>query len=231
MKNILQEILDWSEVWAPLITLFILVYRKPREVWIRPLKYYLCLAFVINLLGNVIWKRMHLGIDDWMQGNLASLYNADGSFSNTILYNIHCILRFLLFTWFFYYMGKIFRKINLVVPPLFLIMSAITFIFYKDIRDFSSLLLATEAAILLLYCLIYYLVMLRDEESNIKNLPSFWTVTGLSIYVVINFPIFLFYTVLAKQAENFAIDIWDVHNISYIIFCIFLAKSFYAAKH
>jgi len=230
MKDILQQILDWAEVWALLIPITVFIIRKPKEKWIRPLKYYLLTALVINFTGDVIWKRMRLGIGDWMQKNLSTLYDANGDFSNVILYNIHSILRFVFFAWLFHYLGKMFRKVNLMIPALFLIMCAITFIFYKDIRDFSSLLLGTEAALLLIYCLLYYLNILRDEESNIKRLPTFWAVTGLSIYVVINFPIFLFYTVLAKQSENFAINIWDVHNISYIILCLLISKSLYAAK-
>lgn len=230
MKDILQQILDWSEVWALLIPIIIFIHGKRREKWILPLKYYLLAALVINLAANIIWKRLRLNIDGWMQENIYFFYNEDGSLNNTVLYNIHSILRFIFFAWFFYYLGKIFRTVNRVIPPLFFLMSAITFVFYKDIRDFSSLLLGTEAALLLIYCLLYYFNILRDEDSNIKRLPSFWAVTGLSIYVVINFPIFLFYTVLSRQSENFAVDIWDVHNISFILLCIFISKSVYAAK-
>lgn len=230
MKLVLQEILDWSEVWAPLIPLTILLIKPGSVNWIKPLRLYLLFAFFIDLTGNLIWKRMDLHLESWMQEHIHFLYNRDGSFSNTLLYNIHSLLRFLLFAWFFHYQGNIFRKINWLIPTAFLAMSGFVFFFFKDIRDFSSLLLATEAAILLLYCLLYYLTMLRDEHSSIKRSPAFWAVTGLSIYVVINFPIFLFYTVLAQQAEKFAVNIWDIHNISYLVLCLFIAKSFYAAN-
>ncbi len=231
MKDILQEILDWSEAWAPLIPLLVFWIKKPREAWIRPLVIYLVIAFLLNLIATIIWKRMHMGLEGWMQQNLGVFYNADGSLNNTIFYNLHSISRFLLFAWFFHYMGKQFRKINKVLPPLVILLGLIYFIFYDDIRDFSSVLFSTEAALLLFYGLFYYLILLRDEQSHIKRQPSFWIVTGLSIYVVINFPIFLFYSVLEEQADKFAVDIWDLHNISYIVFCLLIAKSFYAAKH
>lgn len=230
MKNIVQEIVDWSEVWALLIPIFILLVRKPKGRWVRPLKYYLLLALVINLTGNILWKRRVLGIEEWMQEHVASLFNADGSLNNTIFYNLHSIFRFMLFAWFFHYMGKTFRRLNTIMPAFALLLALVLFTLYKDIRDFNSLLLASEAAVLLFYCLLYYFLILRDEESNIRRLPPFWAVTGLSIYVVINFPIFLFYTVLAEQSEKFAINIWDVHNLSYILFSLFIAKSFYAAS-
>ena len=228
MKDVLQEILDWSEAWARLLPLGFLLIRKPRQAWVRPLKWYLVLAFLVNLAATVIWKRKVLGIDEWMQANLAFLYEDNGTIlRNTLLYNLHSIFKFILFAWFFHCIGKVFRKMNLVLPVVVLLLITINFIINEDIRHFSSLLLATEAAILLIYCLVYYLVMLREEDSPDKRPPYFWVVTGLSIYVVINFPIFLFYNALENQASTFAVDIWDIHNISYIILCLFIAKSFY----
>ena len=228
MKDVLQEILDWSEAWAPLIPLLFLLIRKPRHAWVRPVKWYLVLAFLVNLAATLIWKRKVLGIDEWMQANLDFLYEDDGKvLRNTLLYNLHSIIKFILFAWFFHLIGKVFRKMNTVLPALVLLLITANFIINEDIRHFSSLLLATEAAILLIYCLVYYLVMLREEDMPDKRPPYFWVVTGLSIYVVINFPIFLFYNALETQAKTFAVDIWDVHNISYIIFCFFIAKSFY----
>ena len=90
--------------------------------------------------------------------------------------------------------------------------------------------MATDSALLLIYCLVWYFLFLRDEDSSIRAHPQFWAVLGISVYVVVNFPIFLFYTVVSERAETFAINIWDLHNISYIIFCIFLAVAFYAAR-
>lgn len=230
MNKYLQIIIDWAEVWALLIPLLVYYLYKPKVAWTKPLKLYLMIAFLINLTGNLIWYRLKLGIGDWIYSNFSYFYNSDGAFDNTILYNLHSVIRFLFFVAFFNYLNKVFKKLNLVIPAMFLLMFFTTFVFYKDIREFSSFLLGTEAALLLVYCLTYYLLLLKDEESSIKKSPHFWTVTGLSIYVVINFPIFLFYNVLAKQAENFAVNIWDIHNISYLTLCLFITKSFYAAK-
>lgn len=230
MNHFLQELLDWSEVWALLIPIIALLKLKPHVNWLKPVRVYLFLAFLINLIANILWKRIRLDIEGWMQSNLSFFYNTDGSLNNTILYNFHSISRFILFAWFFSYLGSQFKKLNSIIPLLFLFTVGFVFIFYKDIREFSSFLLATEAALLLVYCLVYYFLILRDETSNIKQLPPFWVVTGLSIYVVINFPIFLFYTLLATQSEKFAVNIWDIHNISYVIFCLLITKSFYAAK-
>jgi len=230
-----QEILDWSEAWAPLIALLAAIIYKPKQKWSKPILLFLVLAFLVNLTSDVMWKRYHLGIADWMRENFTSFYDnptpgKDEALSNQVLYNIHSILRFIFFAWFFHYLARIFRLMNLVLVPLFLASMFVVFYFYKDIRELSSLLMATDSAILLLYCMVYYFLLIRDDSGITTSRPHFWAVLGLSIYVVLNFPIFLFYTVVSERAEDFAINIWDLHNISYIIFCIFLAKAFHAAR-
>jgi hypothetical protein len=236
MSVIIQEILNWSEAWAPLVALLCAFAWRPRGKWVTPLIIFLVLAFLANLTSDLIWKRRVLGIDDWMYRNFTYFYNfppppgEQDDLSNQILYNIHSILRFIFFAWFFHYLGRVFRIMNLVLVPAFIFGMGVVFSQYKDIRELSSLLMATDSALLLVYCLVYYFFFLRDENASISSRPHFWAVLGLSIYVVINFPIFLFYTVISEKAETFAINIWDIHNISYIIFCIFLAKAFHAAR-
>jgi hypothetical protein len=73
--------------------------------------------------------------------------------------------------------------------------------------------------------------MQQDYQFNYSGTPEFWVTTGLSIYVVINLPIFLFYNALSAQFEKFAIDIWNIHNLSYLILAVFLAKSFYVSSN
>ena len=92
---------------------------------------------------------------------------------------------------------------------------------------FSSRLMATEAGILLFYCLQYYLFKLQEESTTTKRSGDFWMVTGLSIYVVFNFPFFLLYTSLKVKDQ---VNWWNIHNISYIILCIFIAKAFYVSR-
>ncbi len=235
MNESLQEILDWSEAWAPLIALLAAIIFKPNGKWAKPIILFLVLAFLINLTSNVIWKRYVLGIADWMRENFTSFYDnptpgPNEVLSNQILYNIHSILRFLLFAWFFHHLSRVFRMMNMILVPVFLAGLFVVFYFFKDIRELSSLLLATDSALLLMYCMVYYFLLIRDDSGFTTSHPHFWAVLGLSIYVVLNFPIFLFYTVVSERAEKFAINIWDLHNISYIIFCIFLAKAFHAAR-
>jgi hypothetical protein len=74
---------------------------------------------------------------------------------------------------------------------------------------------------------LYYLAKLRDEDDDLSRGPDFWVATGLSIYVVVNFFVFLFYVPMIDQNSSLADNIWNVHNIAYIILCIFITKAFY----
>jgi hypothetical protein len=73
----------------------------------------------------------------------------------------------------------------------------------------------------------YYLSKLKNEEDDVTNGADFWVVTGLAIYVVINFFVFLFYVPMLQQDVTLAINIWYLHNVAYIVLCIFITKAFY----
>jgi hypothetical protein len=75
--------------------------------------------------------------------------------------------------------------------------------------------------------MLYYLTELKGEDDNLFNSAHFWIVTGLCIYVVINFFVFLFYLPMLNFDLHLAVDMWNVHNIAFIIFCFFIAKAFY----
>jgi hypothetical protein len=121
----------------------------------------------------------------------------------------------------------IFKKMLAIASALFLV---INFSFYEkffNYNSFSGNLLALEAYLLLVYCIFYYLTELKNDDDELFNTPHFWIVTGLSIYVVINFYVFLFYLPMLYVDEQLAINIWHVHNIAFIIFSFFIAKAFY----
>jgi hypothetical protein len=107
----------------------------------------------------------------------------------------------------------------------------INFTFFENFFNplhLSGNLLAAEGYLLLIYCMLYYLSRLKDEIEVLTSGKDFWVVTGLSIYVVINFFVFLFYVPMLKENPQLAINMWSVHNVAYIILCIFISKAFYA---
>ena len=121
------------------------------------------------------------------------------------------------------------HKTKRVVPFVFIIIVLINYVFFESIfTRFNSSMLGLEALVILFYCMVYFLNLLIEEEAvSYKKNTTFWMVTGISIYVVINFPIFIFYKSFSDTALKFAVGIWDLHNITYIMLCIFMAKYFY----
>jgi hypothetical protein len=205
-----------------LIPLLVLRWKKKQPYYMQPVIAYLWAALVINLFIDIIWKfkvPCHF-----------PLYLS----TNNYLYNLHSVIRFWLFSSFFIRLKQPFlEKIKKILPLLFLVFVVVNFIFFQDFFNyfqFSSRLLATEAALLLFYCLQYYFFRLQEEPEADKRQPDFWVVTGLSIYVVMNFFIFLFHETLNNQSHQFSVYIWKVHDVSYMILCIFIAKAFYDAE-
>lgn len=223
MSHFFREILDWSEAWAPLLPLIILTYYKNRNKYLRPVRIYLLLAFVLNLFLDIVWKfNSDLGVKS---GDFLS--------NNNFVYNISSVLRLLLFAWFFIGLRQQFmHRIKLLLPLGFLVFVFINFAFYQDFiprgnNFFSSRLLATESAILLFYCMQYYIYLIIEEKiTTLAHQPGFWVVTGLSIYVAANFFIFLFWEYLSVKMMSFALGIWDIHNITFITLCSLITIQF-----
>ncbi len=83
-----QLILDWSEVWALFIPLTILLIKPKQPFSSKPVIYYVLLAIILNICIDAIWKQPSLKIK--LPTN-----------NNNPIYNIHSIVRFFLFSWFF----------------------------------------------------------------------------------------------------------------------------------
>jgi hypothetical protein len=217
MNKTLQLILDWSEVWALLIPLFVLVVRGKQPPLLKPVIVYLWLALLFNFIADII--------GDFKRYFPASIQ------SNNPLYNVHSLVRFACFSYFFISLKQSSTNaIQKIIPFLSLLFVLINFSFFENFFNpmhLSGDLLAVEAYLLLIYCMLYYLLRLKKDVEVISGGKVFWVVTGLSIYVVINFFVFLFYLPMIKLNPMLAGKMWTIHNIAYIIFCILIAKAFY----
>jgi len=219
MVDYLLKILAWSEVWALLIPLIVLLFNRRQPTVLKPIIIYLWLAFILNL-----------GIDIIV---LINVYYQKFVMSNNFLYNMHSVVRFVCFGFYFMQLPQAsftnFKKVLAAVSITFIVINFSLFENFFNYNSFSGNLLATEAYILLVYCMLYYLAELKDDSKYLFASPDFWVVTGLSIYVVINFFVFLFYLPMIDVDEDLAVNIWNVHNIAFIIFCLFITKAFYGS--
>ncbi|MEZ0540271.1 hypothetical protein [Fibrella arboris] len=213
----LQLILNWSEVWAPLIPLMAYQQRRNQPVVFKSILVYLCGALALNLASDIIgdFKRYLPG---WLQTNL-------------LLYNIHSLFRFVCFVYFFNAIAPVtFVRFRRVLPAIYLLSVLVNYFFsenYFDQTHISGNLFTIEAYFLLIYCLLYYLAELRNDVDSIQDSQEFWVVTGLSIYVVISFFIFLFYVPMIQENPMLAENMWGVHNLAYITLCLFITKAIY----
>ena len=212
----MQVALDWSEVWALVIPLSVLLFRRQQPSSLLPVIVYVWLGFLVNAI-----------IDAIMAVNM-TLPNSN--LTNNPFYNIHSVIRFGCFSFYFISIQKnSFAKLKRALGSLGILFLLINFIFFENFfnRDsFSGNLLTVEAYLLLVYCMLYYLAELKEDD-NLFDGPHFWVVTGLAIYLVTNFFVFLFYAPMLSVDVNLAINIWNVHNIAFIIFCVFITKAFY----
>ena len=217
MLKTLNLVFDWSEVWAVLIPLFVLASHRRQPRFMQPVIFYLWIALFLNLTGDFI-ADFRKYLPAWLHGN-------------DPIYNVHSIIRFACFGIFFYRLGNFFRgRIDKITVAVALMLIFINFGYYENFFDeqhLSGNLLALEAFVLLVYCMRYYLIRLRMETVRFSGRKDFWVVTGLSIYVVINFFVFLFYVPLLTENPDLADRMWSIHNLAYITMCIFIAKAFY----
>ena len=218
----MNALIDWSEFWAPLIAfLFIYLFAKTnyRPLSSKILIGYLLIAICLNLMADFSWK---------FNKSLPEAFRV-----NHIYYNIHSIVRTILFSLYFY-IHPYFRpkKLLPLLLSLYTLLGLSFFIFFKSILKFSSPLFTVEAIALLILCSRYFLTYLKDndEKRKIDNKGYIWVVSGLIFYEAINFFIFLSFTMLMSEEGRFANELWYIHNVSYVIFCACLTKAIYESR-
>lgn len=222
MIDYLQLLLDWSEIWALLIPISILIIKGKQPAGLKPVVIYIWLALLLNIIIDIIMA-------------LNATREPGNQLTNNPIYNMHSLVRFACFAVYFNRQPQQYfpavRKIIIFMMVAFVLVNFIFFENFFEFRHLSGNLLSAEAFFLLMYCMQFYLSQLRNENESITINAHFWVVTGLSIYLVVNFFVFLFYVPLLNLDDGTtSTNMWNVHNIAFIIFCIFTAKAFYGSS-
>lgn len=216
----LNIVLDYSEVWALLIPFGVLMAKRKQPAVLTPVIVYLFFALLLNAIcDGIMYYNFGRELPEMI--------------SNNVYYNIHSIVRFCCFCIFFLSLKQsYFTGIKRIIPVIWLLFFIVNFSIIEKSGFFHFLhlsgnLLSAEAYLLLVYCMLYYLSQLKDDVKALKSEKEFWVITGLAIYVVINFFVFLFYIPMLDEDIDLATSMWNIHNLAYIIFCILIAKAFY----
>ncbi|MEO8108583.1 MAG: hypothetical protein ABI594_01055 [Ginsengibacter sp.] len=221
MPDLIYNLLDLSEVWALLMPLIFIFPLRKLAGWQKPVAVYVILALVLNSIATLI-------------SNSDDFHSLIRVKSNVIFYNIHSVVRFVCFSYFFILLKqKRYTLLKKLLPILYVIMFLINFLFFDNFfytGSISGNLLTIESYLLLVYCMLFFLAGLKEDEAIMDKGPELWIIVGLSIYVVINFFLFLFYVPMIKENQKLADNMWTVHNVAYIILCIFIAIAFYRSN-
>jgi hypothetical protein len=214
----IQIIRNWSEVWALLIPLIVIVIYKPKAPDIRPLVLYVITAFILNFTATFIVEYYY--------------YLPTGLQNNNLLYNLHSIARVVFFSW---YILKITPPkllfIYKAILSVYVIFILVDFLFFESPIFISPSLYSAGSFVLLFLCLTFFLRSMQDESgTNWISQPSFLVCTGISLYEAITFFIFLFIYPVAEKNPDFGRLSFKIYQAIFIVFCVLLALALYRSK-
>lgn len=202
MWLLLRRAIDYLDTVPPflLIVLAITTLRWKRRDFIL---YYLCSQFLFN------------GYANWLNElKLDNLYAYSLNFSWS-----HYILSLYFFD---LYKTASWKKLIVGAVALFQFVSVFSIEPATAQITFDSVSFGLISLLITLLSLYYYASQLSGQpRENILNVSDFWYVNGIFTYYASNFFIFLtFNTLISKQYADLAI-IWRVHNIVFLVMCIY----------
>ena len=242
-KSIIHDPFDWVEVWATLFPILTWFWIKKNKHEVHPTIWYFIIAFFLNICIDVIWKLYY-----FLPENLRD---------NNVFYNVQSIIRVIIFLLYFnrILLGQ-FKKILVfaaVLYPIVIIGSLI--VFYKSISffNYNTITTTTESILLMLASILYLFQLLQlDVIVRFRRQPAFWISLGLIFFEATIFTINLTYSLLVNQnyshelsihwnrgdylnfynsyqqsLNDFAIKIWLIPNLAYLMFCLFITKAYY----
>lgn len=218
MLEILDKIISSSEVLALLIPLFIIILHKPSGTGVGLLKWYVIIAFIVNLAATIMYL-FHSSMPDFLR-------------NNNILYNVHSVSRVIFFS---LYILEV-RQYRFKTPMKILLGTYVAFCIYnftvlESPFFLSSNLFSAESIVLLIMCLAYFFQSIQDEEeTNWLRHPSFMVCSGIIFYEAITFFIFLFFYPVYHNDLAFSLATMRIYAITFVILCILLGMALYRSR-
>jgi hypothetical protein len=214
------KIIVWSEVWALLIPLAIIIIWGYKKKEMTPLVIYLVVALLIFSTGR--------GVSLMYQAKLAHKLPHFLK-SNHPLYNINSVCRVLLFGWLILN-SELLKNIKPLkfILPIYLLLVILDMTFWENPMALSTILTIAQCTLLLCFCILFFFHTIRDEsEINWMGKPLFLICTALVLYEALNFFIFLFFHPIANVNRKFGTITMIISSSLFIIFCIMIAVALY----
>src|SRR5687768_1899726 len=125
MVDYLIKALNWSEVWALLIPLVILLLRRRQPVTLKPIIIYIWLAFLLNLVIDII--------------TAINTYRHNFDLSNNPLYNLHSVVRFSCFSFYFIQLQpSSFTRLKKILAILYVVFLITNFLLFENFFNHNS---------------------------------------------------------------------------------------------
>ena len=174
---------------------------------------YLLTALLLNTMADVSW-RFRPCMPDFLK-------------NNNYLYNLNSVCRIIFFSFFFQKAVELFsiRRLRIFLS-IYVIAAGIYLSVSERFLTLSSPLHVCESFILLFFCITYLIKLIRAEQAFVAFDSYLLIISGLAIYESVNFFVYLFYQYLPDPESEFAHNIWYVPDVSFVIFCLFIARAF-----
>ncbi len=219
-----ELVIIWSEVWAFLIPLIIILLHKPKGRYVNLLIIYIISGFILNFCAifTLVYPER---VPSFL------MYN------NNIFYNIHSFIM-VIFLGLYIIRVRPYKYLSLLKTLIwaYILFVLANFIFFERPLIYSTRLFTIGSIILLILCLLYFITSIR-EESDINWLkhPSFIICSGISLYHGITFFIFLFLRPMFNSSYNndpsFADLMMKITQGTFLLYCILLAIGLYQYRY
>jgi hypothetical protein len=222
--KIFQFLRDWSEVWALLIPLIIILVYKPKGHNVKWLIFYVITAFILNFLATFILEYYYL-LPSW-------LFNQ----GNNIFYNLHSFIMTIFLSWYIISIRK-YKNIILLkaLLGLYIVFVLLNFTLWESPILLSTRHFTAGSIVLLVMCLFYFIhSILEESQTNWLKHPSLIICSAICLYEAITFFIFLFIYPMFNKSYNkdlsFALLMMRIYQIAFVVFCILFAFALYRSK-
>jgi len=223
--RIFQFLIDWSEVWALLIPLIVILVYKPKGPFVNWLIGYIILSFILNTAATLMVE----------YNNLFPI--AMSNMGNNIFYNLHSFFMVVFLGWYIVNTRESrYKNILKMLILGYILFVIVNFILWESVFRLSTNHFTAGSIVLLILCFTYFLQLLVSDDNKINWIrhPSFIICVGVCLYLAITFFIFLFFYPLfnnkSESVRSFAQLMMKVYQAAFIVFCILISIGLYKYK-